>query len=141
MLEIEVPSAKMICDTRAGDGGVYFYNDRLEWRARSSFTGHNFIIHYKDIEDVQVIPSRKKEIKISTNVGTKYSLFLYRSDEFINILSAHMKKAPQEEAKAIEVKDNNEDGFAKLEKLVQMRKDNLLNEEEFEAAKKKLLGL
>ena len=141
MLEIEVPSTKMICDTRAGDGGVYFYDDRLEWRARSSYTGHNFIIHYKDIEDVQVIPSRKKEIKISTKVGTKYSLFLYKADEFINILNSQMKKAPQEEAKAIEIKENNEDGFAKLEKLVQMRKDNLLSEEEFQAAKAKLLGL
>ena len=147
MVTMELPIAKMICDTAHGDGGVYFYEEHLEWRARSNPTGpNNFSIRYEDIKDVQYIPSRKKQIKITLNDGMVYSMFLYRVEQFHTILQERMARYEhKDEPIAIEVKplpqENNDGAFAKLEKLTEMYEKNLLSEEEFKAAKAKLLGL
>ena len=56
----DVPYEKMVCDSDLGDGGLYFYEEYMEWVLRNSNSG--FKIYYKDIQDVKIIYTRKKEL-------------------------------------------------------------------------------
>ena len=47
----DVPYEKMVCDSDLGDGGLFFYNEYMEWVLRNSNSG--FKIYYKDIQDVK----------------------------------------------------------------------------------------
>ena len=42
----KAPIEKMVCDSDRGDGGVYFYEEYLEWLNRD--TGRGFRIQYKN---------------------------------------------------------------------------------------------
>ena len=42
----DVPYEKMVCDSDLGDGGLYFYNEYMEWVLRNSNSG--FKIYYKE---------------------------------------------------------------------------------------------
>ena len=133
----KVPVEKMICDTPSGDGGVFFYDDYLEWTNRSS--GATFKVIYKDISDVQVIRTFKKQVVISMKDGQKHTFMLYRADTFVSILYRLMGKAPESDVIDAEVSPK-EDDLDKLERLAKLHESGALSDEEFAKAKEKILG-
>ena len=137
-----IPYEKMICDSDYGDGGVYFYNDYIQWINRDNGTG--FKIHYLEIKDVQVVMSHKKKIIITLNDGTEKHLYLYRYETFLELLYAAIDRAKnpkkEEEKKTEENKETKEDVLSQLERLAKLHESGALNDEEFAKAKQKILG-
>lgn len=148
---IDVPVSKIICDTRESDGGLYFYEEYFEWlprRANASYLA--FKVRYDEIADFQIIPSRKKQIIVTTKNGKKYNLFTYNADHFRNFVAAKVNQLEAQglqqqttelETKAIELKNESEDTLAALERLAKLHESKALTDEEFKAAKAKILGL
>ena len=131
----EIPFKTMICDSRQGDGGIYFYNDYFEWLNRDTRRG--FRVNYSDIKDVKVIMNRKKQVTIITNNGTFVDLYLYRYEELLSIIYSKMdelkKGGTSQQADA-------GDDLDKLERLAKLHESGALTDEEFAKAKAKILG-
>ena len=144
----ELPRADYLCDTSYGDGKIFFYDDRMEWRLRGAeFAKPTFVIRYDEIQDIEVIPTRKKTVIIKLKDGTSRSLFLYKVEELYGIINERMEALKLKDDKK-DVVDatvtpvaEEEDKLAKLERLAKLHKDGALTDEEFAAAKKALLGL
>ena len=138
----ETPYEKMICDSDNGDGGVFFYNEYLEWVLRNSTDG--FKIYYKDIEDVKIVYSRKKVVTIYLKNGSHRRLYLYKADTLKKLIYDAVQRvngeAPVEAPKAEVVEEPQEDDLSKLERLAKLHESGALNDEEFAQAKKKILG-
>ena len=131
------PYEKMICDSDYGDGGVYFYEEYLEWINRSS--GRGFKIYYKDIKDITVIMTGKKKVTIITNDGESKNLYLYKHDVLVKLINDAIERVKnggtldsKEEAK--------DDDLSKLERLAKLHESGALTDEEFKKAKEKILG-
>ncbi len=140
---IEKPIADYLCDTKYGDGHLYFYNDRIEWKLRGAEMGKPSItIKYADIKDIDVVPTKKKTINVRMKSGEVHSLFLYRDREFFAIVDERMD-ALKKDSDVIEVEPEvvEEDNLDKLERLAKLHKEGSLTDEEFKAAKAKILGL
>ena len=133
----KTPVEKMICDTPSGDGGVYFYDNYLEWVNRN--TGATIKIAYDVISEVKVIPSMKKQVIITTKSGQKQSFFLYKADTFVQILHSLMEKNEKGDVIDAEVSPA-EDDLTKLERLAKLHESGALTDEEFTKAKAKILG-
>lgn len=131
----QVPFVKMVCDTDYGDGGVYFYEQYLEWASRGS--GKGFKIYYKNIVDTQVLLTQKKTIKISTKSGNVFKFYLYKVDTFMRTLNDMMDKAKRE--KTEEPTYTEEDALSKLERLAKLHDSGALTDEEFAKAKELIL--
>ena len=142
---IELPFAKMVCDTAQGAGGLYFFDQYFEWRPKSAALVHlGFQVRYEDVQNCELTPSRKKQVKIDTKDGKTYILMLYKIENFTVIMNERLANAKNgKKPPVLEQKEEpaQEDKFAKLQQLAEMREKNLLTEEEFKAAKAKLLGL
>ena len=145
---LDVPISKIICDTRASDGGLYFYEEFFEWVPRSAKLNHlKFRVRYDEIQNVDIIPSRKKQINVTTKSGQTYSLFTYNADHFQSVVASKLNAleagAQKEEIKQVEMKqeEQKEDVLSALERLAALHEKNALTDEEFKAAKAKLLGL
>ena len=138
----ENPYQKMVCDSDYGDGGVYFYNEYLEWIERYNSKG--FKVYFKDIKDVQIIYGGKKKVIIYLNNGEKKNLYLYRADTLKALIHQAIERVNgKEEPKKLEpeVKEEvKEDDITKLERLVKLHDSGALTDEEFNQAKKKILG-
>ncbi len=138
----QVPLEKMICDSDRGDGGVYFYEEYFEWIQRER--GSGFRVWYKSIKDVKVVLTQKKRIIITTYQGQNVNLYLYKADEFVDFLYKRMEAVGngQKVVADAEVKPvGSEDDLAKIERLAKLHESGALTDEEFTAAKKKILGL
>ncbi len=85
---------KMTCDSDYGDGGVYFYEEHFEWRARHN-DSNSFIVKYKNIVDMTTSLTHKKKITILTNAGNKWNLYLYKYEEFLAIVRKQMQLCKQ----------------------------------------------
>lgn len=139
----DVPYEKMVCDSDLGDGGVYFYEEYMEWVLRNSNNG--FKIYYKDIKDVKIIYTRKKVVTVYMNNGSHRNLYLYKADTLKKLIYDAVQKVngevPANETPNPEVVDApNEDDLSKLERLAKLHESGALNDEEFAQAKKKILG-
>ncbi len=131
----EIPFKTMICDSRQGDGGIYFYNDYFEWLNRDTRRG--FRVNYSDIKDVKVIMNRKKQVTIVTNNGTFVDLYLYRYEELLSIIYSKMDEIKKgETSQQADVGDD----LDKLERLAKLHESGALTDEEFAKAKAKILG-
>ena len=133
----------MVCDSDLGDGGVYFYEEYMEWVLRNSNNG--FKIYYKDIKDVKIIYTRKKVVTVYMNNGSHRNLYLYKADTLKKLIYDAVQKVngevPANETPNSEVVDApNEDDLSKLERLAKLHESGALNDEEFAQAKKKILG-
>ena len=142
----QVPYEKMVCDSDYGDGGVYFYDEYFEWINRD--TGKGFRIRYLDIKDVTVIQSSKKKVTVITNSGAQRNLYLYKADTLMKLLNDAINRVNGKEPEQVKVvdaevspKQSSEDDIAKLERLAKLHESGALTDEEFTAAKKKILGL
>ena len=134
----EVPYEKMVCDSDNGDGGVYFYNEYMEWVLRNSHDG--FKIYYKDIKDVKIIYSRKKVVTIYKNDGSHRNLYLYKADTLKKLIYDAIQRVNGEAPNPEVVDAPEEDDLSKLERLAKLHESGALNDEEFAQAKKKILG-
>lgn len=135
----EVPYEKMVCDSDNGDGGVFFYNEYMEWVLRNSHDG--FKIYYKDIKDVKIIYSRKKVVTVYLNNGSHKNLYLYKADTLKKLIyDAVQRVNGPEVVDATPVEEPKEDDLDKLERLAKLHESGALNDEEFAEAKKKILG-
>ena len=139
----------MVCDSDRGDGGIYFYEEYFEWIQRDRGTG--FRVWYKSIKDVKVVLSQKKKVIIITNQGQNINLYLYKYEELLEILYKRMEDVKNglqpidaevsEPASSQPEAKKSEDDLAKLERLAKLHDSGALTDEEFTAAKKKVLGL
>lgn len=138
----DVPYEKMVCDSDLGDGGLYFYEEYMEWVLRNSNSG--FKIYYKDIQDVKIIYTRKKVVTVYMNNGSHRNLYLYKADTLKKLIheavdrvngAVDNQEVPQEQPK-----EENVDDLTKLERLAKLHESGALNDEEFAQAKKKILG-
>ena len=135
----EVPYEKMVCDSDNGDGGVFFYNEYMEWVLRNSHDG--FKIYYKDIKDVKIIYSRKKVVTVYMNNGSHRNLDLYKADTLKKLIyDAVQRVNGSEVVDATPVEEPKEDDLDKLERLAKLHESGALNDKEFAEAKKKILG-
>lgn len=132
----KAPIEKMVCDSDRGDGGVYFYEEYLEWLNRD--TGRGFRIQYKNIEDVDVIMSQKKKIVLKLVGGQTENLYLYKYDQFMQILTDLMNKAKGITKENVEPIGDG-DTLTKLERLAKLHENGSLTDEEFKLAKQKVL--
>ena len=139
---VQVPYEKMVCDSDYGDGGVYFYDEYFEWINRD--TGKGFRIRYEDIKDITLIQSQKKKVTVITNSGAQRNLYLYKADSLIRLLQEAMDRVHgviKEPVAEVPAKDSAEDDISKLERLAKLHESGALTDEEFKAAKQKILGL
>lgn len=135
----ETPYEKMICDSDMGDGGVFFYNEYMEWVLRK--TNNGFKIYYKDIEDVKIICSRKKVVTIYMKNGSRRKLYLYKADTLKKLIQEAVDRVNNGgEDKIVTTIEPQEDDLTKLERIAKLHESGALNDEEFAQAKKKILG-
>ena len=139
---IDVPYEKMVCDSDLGDGGLYFYNEYMEWVLRNSNSG--FKIYYKDIQDVKIIYTRKKVVTVYMNNGSHRNLYLYKADTLKQLIHAAVDRVngvvDNQEVPQEQPKEDNVDDLSKLERLAKLHETGALTDEEFAQAKKKVLG-
>ena len=138
----DVPYEKMVCDSDLGDGGLYFYNEYMEWVLRNSNSG--FKIFYKDIQDVKIIYTRKKVVTVYMNNGSHRNLYLYKADTLKKLIHEAVDRVngvvDNQEVPQEQPKEENVDDLTKLERLAKLHESGALNDEEFAQAKKKILG-
>lgn len=144
---LETPRLRLKADTAYGGGVLEFYEEYFEWRPRSAaLLSQKFSIRYEDILDIEMIPTHKKQVIISTRDGYKYTVMLYHIDLFSGMVNERMAackapKAAKTAPRAIPAGSKEDEDLAKLEKLAELRRTGALTEEEFKAAKAKILGL
>ena len=138
----DVPYEKMVCDSDLGDGGLYFYEEYMEWVLRNSNSG--FKIYYKDIQDVKIIYTRKKVVTVYMNNGSHRNLYLYKADTLKKLIHEAVDRVngvvDNQEVPQEQPKEENIDDLTKLERLAKLHESGALNDEEFAQAKKKILG-
>lgn len=138
----DVPYEKMVCDSDLGDGGIYFYNEYMEWVLRNSNSG--FKIYYKDIQDVKIIYTRKKVVTVYMNNGSHRNLYLYKADTLKQLIHEAVDRVngvvDNQEVLQEQPKEDNVDDLTKLERLAKLHESGALTDEEFAQAKKKILG-
>ena len=134
-----VPYAKMICDSDKGDGGINFYEEYCEWINRSN--GSTIKVFYRDIDDVKILSGIKKTVIVLLKDGNKVRFYLYRAATLqdllykavqrVNGIVVEEKKKPSKQ---------NEDTVEQLERLAKLHDSGALTDEEYSAAKQKLLN-
>ena len=138
----DVPYEKMVCDSDLGDGGVYFYEEYMEWVLRNSNSG--FKIYYKDIQDVKIIYTRKKVVTVYMNNGSHRNLYLYKADTLKKLIHEAVNRVngveQPKDAPIDQPVEEPADDLSKLERLAKLHESGALNDEEFAQAKKKILG-
>lgn len=134
-----VPYAKMICDSDKGDGGINFYEEYCEWINRSN--GSTIKVIYRDIDDVKILSGIKKTVIVSLKDGKKVRFYLYRAATLQDLLYKAVQRVNGivvEEKK--EPSKQNEDTVEQLERLAKLHDSGALTDEEYSAAKQKLLN-
>ena len=127
-----LPYEKMICDSNKGDGNIQFYEEYCEWINR--YNGDSFKIYYRDIDDVKVTSGIKKTVIVILKDGQKINFYLYKGATLRKLLFDAVQRVSGE-SKA----EDSEDDVTKLERLAKLHESGALSDEEFLAAKEKIL--
>ena len=127
-----IPYEKMICDSNKGDGNIQFYEEYCEWINR--YNGDGFKIYYRDIDDVKVTSGIKKTVIVILKDGQKINFYLYKAATLRKLLFDAVQRVSGE-SKA----EDSEDDVTKLERLAKLHESGTLSDEEFLAAKEKIL--
>ena len=127
-----IPYEKMICDSNKGDGNIQFYEEYCEWINR--YNGDSFKIYYRDIDDVKVTSGIKKTVIVILKDGQKINFYLYKAATLRKLLFDAVQRVSGE-SKA----EDSEDDVTKLERLAKLHESGALSDEEFLAAKEKIL--
>ena len=155
---VEAARATIICDTRLGGGHLFFYDEHFEWRSRSLALASSTIkVRYEDIEDIKIIPTHKKEVRVILKSGEEHTLLMYKTDAFIGIIQERLQSLKNKDIvkskhdEIVEIKENKkvapkakaaeegDDMLSKIVKLSELKEKGLLTDEEFALAKKKIL--
>ena len=136
----EYVGQKMIADHDNYGGGVYFYEDRLEWMPRNyRFKERSFSIPYGEIDKVNVVETFKKRINIFTKDGKIHSIDLYRVDTFLMLLDKARAEYNVVEAPVVSPTPESSD-LDELARLGELHANGVLTDEEFAAMKAKIIG-
>ena len=127
-----IPYEKMICDSNKGDGNIQFYEEYCEWINR--YNDDSFKIYYRDIVDVKVTSGIKKTVIVILKDGQKINFYLYKAATLRKLLFDAVQRVSGE-SKA----EDSEDDVTKLERLAKLHESGALSDEEFLAAKEKIL--
>ena len=127
-----IPYEKMIFDSNKGDGNIQFYEEYCEWINR--YNGDSFKIYYRDIDDVKVTSGIKKTVIVILKDGQKINFYLYKAATLRKLLFDAVQRVSGE-SKA----EDSEDDVTKLERLAKLHESGALSDEEFLAAKEKIL--
>ena len=127
-----IPYEKMICDSNKADGNIQFYEEYCEWINR--YNGDSFKIYYRDIDDVKVTSGIKKTVIVILKDGQKINFYLYKAATLRKLLFDAVQRVSGE-SKA----EDSEDDVTKLERLAKLHESGALSDEEFLAAKEKIL--
>ena len=133
-----VPYAKMICDSNKGDGGLNFYDEYCEWVNRSN--GKSFKVYYRDINDVKIISGIKKTVIVLLNNGTKVYFYLYKAATLKELLYKAVQRVNGVKEETKEPAKETEDPIEQLERLAKLHDSGALTDEEYIAAKQKVLN-
>ena len=127
-----IPYEKMICDSNKGDGNIQFYEEYCEWINR--YNGDSFKIYYRDIDDVKVTSGIKKTVIVILKDGQKINFYLYKAATLRKLLFDAVQRVSGENKT-----EDSEDDVTKLERLAKLHESGALSDEEFLAAKEKIL--
>ena len=128
-----VPYEKMVCDSNKGDGGIYFYDEYCEWVNR--YNGQSFKINYADIKDVKILSGVKKTVVVILNNDEKINLYLYKAQTLKKLLYDAVQRVNGNSVEASEPQNY----VSELERLAKLHESGALSDEEFDAAKQKIL--
>lgn len=132
---------KMIADTLAADGGVYFREDYLEWIPRHAYSSDPrcFKVRYDEIENVQVIAAgHKRRIDMITKSRT-YSIYMHRDPLFLEIIRAAMEDHKNKVPLIGEEPNYSPEDRTRLDYLNRLMKDGVITEEQFKNEKQKII--
>ena len=135
-----IPYEKMICDSKKGDGNLNFYDEYCEWVNRS--TAESFKVYYRDIDDVKITSGIKKTVVVILKNGEKVVFYLYKAATLRELLYKAVQRVNGEgqvESEPAPASQDDEDYVSKLERLAKLHESGALSDEEFLAAKEKLL--
>ena len=129
----------MIVDTRIADGGVTFEKDCFIWKARHDTNLQNrIVVNYKDIKEIKVDrSSNKKRVAVIMNNDKVYYFYLYKVETFLELI-----EAGKEGIKAIESGETlpiSDDDLERLSKLVELHKEGVLTDSQFESQKNEIM--
>lgn len=129
----------MIVDTRVADGGVTFEKDCFIWKARHDTNLQNrIVVNYKDIKEIKVDrSSNKKRVIVIMNNDKVYYFYLYKVETFLELI-----EAGKEGIKAIESGETlpiSDDDLERLSKLVELHKEGVLTDAQFESQKNEIM--
>lgn len=129
----------MIVDTRVADGGVTFEKDCFIWKARHDTNLQNrIVVNYKDIKEIKVDrSSNKKRVAVIMNNDKVYYFYLYKVETFLELI-----EAGKEGIKAIESGETlpiSDDDLNRLSKLVELHKEGVLTDAQFESQKNEIM--
>lgn len=129
----------MIVDMRVADGGVTFEKDCFVWKARHDTNLQNrIVVNYKDIKEIKVDrSSNKKRVAVIMNNDKVYYFYLYKVETFLELI-----EAGKEGVKAIESGETlpiSDDDLNRLSKLVELHKEGVLTDSQFESQKNEIM--
>lgn len=135
----EYVGKNMIVDTRIADGGVTFEKDCFIWKARHDTNLQNrIVVNYKDIKEIKVDrSSNKKRVAVIMNNDKVYYFYLYKVETFLELI-----EAGKEGIKAIESGETlpiSDDDLNRLSKLVELHKEGVLTDSQFESQKNEIM--
>lgn len=133
---VEIPYTKMICDSNKGDGNICFFEEYCEWLNR--YNGESIKIYYKDIDEIKVTSGIKKTVYVILKDNTKIPFYLYKAATLREVLYKAVKRV-NGETKEYDFTES-EDTVSKLERLAKLHESGAISDEEFQEAKKKVLG-
>jgi len=129
---VEYIGKKMVVDTRAADGGVYFEKDHFTWSCRYGNPKLDIVIYYKDVCDIIIYNGEKKRVEVTTTDEKRYDFFLYKAATFVEFIKAGIEYSKNPDTTVVPI--NNED-LIRLQQLSELHKDGILSDEQFENQK------
>lgn len=134
---ITPPYEKMVCDSKLGDGGIYFYEEYCEWVNRKN-SARYLRIYYRDIDDITIRSGIKKTVTVLLKDGQRVFFYLYKAATLKEILYKAIQRINGE---VVDNKptDGHNDLVDELERLAKLHDAGALTDEEYALAKQKLL--
>ena len=136
---MELPYAKMICDSNKGDGNLFFYEEYCEWVNRDQKS--SFQVYYRDIVDIDIRYDIKKTVIVKLENKSDVYFYLYKADTLKEMLIKAKKRINGEIV--VETKKNKSSRYdyaEQLEKLTKLHDSGALTDEEYAVAKQKVLN-
>ena len=142
---------KMMCDTRRAHGDVKFYDEYFEWESRFHANIENIKIYFKDITSVNGrdghwngrYGNTKGRVTVETTKGT-YEFLVHHVGTFVQWIFDGREFVKQVEESINKFNDTSvtltREELDKFEKLVELHKDGVIDDESFAREKSLILN-